>query len=119
MNRQRQIYDSATLSPTDPGPLDKFGLALTMVGVWTPHKITSAQSRKIKRLNILCSEGLVGVHPCRNEATAVKWFVLVRNKDEAHQLSILLGRIVSAITGFRSVFREAPNYKAVSRALAA
>ena len=89
----------------------------TAVGVWIRQDISPRQREEIMVLNKMCVSGHISVRSGVG-GTAVMFIGRIGSPTSARKLALYLIKLVAETTRVRSVVRELPNYRAVSRALA-
>ena len=89
----------------------------TAVGVWMRQDISPHQRKELMMLNEMCVSGHISVRTGMKGST-VMFIGRISSPRIARKLALFLAKSVAEMTRTRSVLRELPNYRAVSRALA-
>lgn len=91
---------------------------IPLVGVWLPGSISYKQQRQLLSLEkITQGRVLVGTNPIGN--TSVKFLGRhIKSPAMARRVTMKMVQAVATVTGMRSILRQLPNHRAVSRALA-
>ncbi len=89
----------------------------TMVGVWFRGEITPRQRELLMTLNASSAPGHIGVR-ADYTSSAVTYLGRIKDKEAARRMAAFLAESVAVVTGVRSIIRQLPDYRAISRALA-